>query len=237
MERRDVLKVLAGGTAGAVLAGTVGFGAASVWADDNNAKCERNGKVKQYPSSHFYKDGVLDQEAAFAAFFEMFEALNYSLTDTLRGNKDFWVADFGLGDFGRVGMGGIFWVNDKEHNYFAHEIYLLPNQMIPEHFHLPAEDMPAKYESWQVRYGSIYCCGKGGTKTDELVKLLPPSQIADNAITCFDCREMKVGDYAALSGLGDPHFMMGGPNGAIVTEYGSWHSFKGLGFTNKKAHA
>ena len=33
-------------------------------------------------------------------------------------------------------MGGIFWVNDPEYGYFAHAIYLLPGQMIPEHAHV-----------------------------------------------------------------------------------------------------
>lgn len=238
MERRDVLKLMAGGTAGAVLAGTMSLGSLLGAKECKNDQCERMKDMKKkYTNADFYKDGVFQEDVAFAAYFDMFDRFNYSIEDSLRGNKDFWVAEFSVGDFENVGMGGIIWVNDKVHNYFSHEIYLLPGQMIPEHFHLPAEDMPAKFESWHVRYGSIYNFGVGGEKTDELVKLLPKSQLDDNAITCWDCKEMKTGDFASLSGIEEPHFMMGGPDGAIVSEYGSFHSFKGLGFTNKKAKA
>jgi len=38
-----------------------------------------------------------------------------------------------------------------------------------------------------------------------------------------------------LNRLEAPHFMMAGPQGAIVTEYASYHSGDGLRFTNPKA--
>jgi hypothetical protein len=57
--------------------------------------------------------------------------------------------------------GGVFWCNEKAEGYFGHEIYLLPNQSIPEHRHLPTKDadgkaLRCKIESWQVRHGSVY---------------------------------------------------------------------------------
>ena len=62
----------------------------------------------------------------------------YPISDTLK--KKMWVLDFSLGDFARVGMAGIFWLNRQDYNYFGHEIYLLPGQMIPEHKHVKTAD-------------------------------------------------------------------------------------------------
>ena len=75
-----------------------------------------------------------------------------------------WVTDFGLGDFENVGMGGIFWINDPEYKYFAHAIYLLPGQMIPEHAHVKT-DFPAKHESWMVEKGWVYNFSEVGDET------------------------------------------------------------------------
>ena len=77
----------------------------------------------------------------------MFEFYGIPFTQFLEEN--FWVAEFGIGDFENVGMAGVFWVNDVEHNYFAHAIYLLPGQMIPEHAHVKTEYAP-KFETCRL---------------------------------------------------------------------------------------
>jgi D-lyxose ketol-isomerase len=199
----------------------------------------RRGTLTKYDNSRYYKaDGSFNEEAAKAAFAEMFRFHNYSLADVVNDER-FWVMDFGLGDFANVGMGGIFWLNDKEHGYFGHEIYLLPFQMIPEHSHVEAENNPAKHESWQVRNGSIFNFGEGGSKDDKQPVALPKSQLDADAITAFKCVELKAvtgaGGEAGLNRIGAWHFMMGGPEGTIVTEYASYHSGDGLRFQNKKA--
>ena len=197
--------------------------------------CGPKESLKKYPSEYFYKaDGTFDDEKAKAAFFEMFEYHGYSLTESLKTDERFWVAEFKLGDYSNVGMAGIFWVNDKEHNYFGHEIYLLPGQMIPEHSHHPAEDMPAKHEIWQVRHGSIHTLAQGGSPEDCPVEI-PKSQLDAGAITCFKAKKLEVGGEDILAKLEEPHFMIAGPEGAIVTEYASYHSGEGLRFTNPNA--
>ena len=98
---------------------------------------------KKYTNADFYKDGKFDQEAAKEAFLDMFKFYGVPYTPLME--KDIWFTDFGLGDFENVGMGGIFWVNDPEYGYFAHAIYLLPGQMIPEHAHVKTA-FPAKHK-------------------------------------------------------------------------------------------
>ncbi len=240
MNRRDMLKFVSG-SAFAAAAGSVVNGSkaeeSAVYAPVSNAEKKGCKTMKKYTNADFYKNGVFQEDVAFQAYYDLFESLGYSLIDKMKGNPEFWVLDFGLGDFEHVGMGGIIWFNNKEFRYFGHDIFLLPGQMIAEHFHLAAEDMPAKHESWQVRYGSIFNFSVGGEKKPSVLAMLPKSQLDDNAISCFQFKEMNVGDMDSLSGIGDPHFMMGGKEGAIVTEYACWHSGMGLNFTNKKIKA
>ena len=196
----------------------------------------RGRNLTKHPNDYYYKDGKFSDEAGRAAYKELFDFHRYSLGESVLKSKDFWVLEFGLGDFSNVGMAGIFFVNDKEHNYFGHAIYLLPGQMIAEHKHLPAEGMAAKHECWQVQHGQIWTFAEGGTAADlpSDVKL-PESQ--DGIITSFKTKKLVVGDMDFLSALEAPHFMMAGPEGAIVMEYASYHSGDGLRFINPKAKA
>lgn len=207
---------------------------------------EKPAKIEKKPNSTYYNhDGSFNEEAAKVAYAELFEFHKYSLTEpilsgaentSLCGDK-LWILDFNLGDFTNVGMAGVFFVNDKEYKYFAHEIYLLPFQMIPQHTHVESEGLPAKHEAWQVRHGDVWTFSKGGNEAD-LVKYPPDvaealqSQLNAKAVQCFNGKHLKLGEMNALSGLNEPHFMIAGPHGAIVSEYASYHSFDGLVLTN-----
>jgi D-lyxose ketol-isomerase len=215
MNRREML----GTAAGALAAAACG----------SSAQAAEKKTVPQFTNEMFYKNGQFDQEAGKKAFLELFKYHNYSMADSLKDNADFWVADFKQNDFANTGMGGIFWVNDKEHGYFGHEIFLLPGQMLVEHSHVPAEGKPAKHECWQVRHGSIHTFGEGPATVPCPVKL-PESQ--KKHIVSKNASKLEVGQMGFLNRLEAPHFMVGGPDGAIVTEYASFHSGDGLRFTN-----
>lgn len=191
-------------------------------------KTVKNEKMytKKYSNADFYTNGVFNKEIALKAYLDMFEFYGVPYTDLMK--KEMWVTDFGLGDFEHVGMGGIFWVNDAEHNYFGHEIYLLPNQMIVEHAHVATPGHAAKFESWLVRNGSCYNYSIGDATPNAPV--LPASQ--KNHITVSHFVKMKVGDIVPLAKLESKHFLFAGNNGLIVTEFGSYHDGKGLRFTN-----
>lgn len=184
-------------------------------------------KLPKYKNEDFYKDGKFQVEKAKQAYFDMMAAYGYPAPESLRTNM--WATDFGLGDFVNVGMGGIFWVNFQETGYFAHEIYLLPKQMIVEHGHEATAKGKAKMESWHVRHGGIYTLGEEGGPIPADLKL-PKSQ--EKFITVTKCYEMKPGDIRTLNRVGAKHFMMGGAEGAIVSEYASFHDNDGLRFTN-----
>ena len=187
-------------------------------------------KVKTYQSTEFYdKDGKFLAEKAREAYFDMFRRFGYPISETLK--KSMWVNDFNLGDFANVGMGGIFWLNRQDFGYFGHEIYLLPGQMIPEHCHLPTDKGPAKMESWQPRRGMIYTFGEG-EPTPEFTEKIPQSQRA--LVKSHHCKPLQLDEVGDLNRREAWHFMVAGPEGALVTEYGTFHDMAGLRFSNPK---
>jgi D-lyxose ketol-isomerase len=224
MSRRKLISGTAA-VAGAALAGPLGNTLAAAQ-PKVGAK-----KVKIYSNSDFYNAaGEFQAEQAKEAYFDMFRRFGYTISDTLK--KGIWVLDFHLNDFANVGMAGIFWLNRQDFGYFGHEIYLLPGQMIPEHQHLATEKGPAKMESWQPRHGMIYTFGEG-EPTPELLSKIPASQ--RDVVKSQHCKPLTVDEVGDLNRREAWHFMVAGPQGALVTEYGTFHDMAGLRFSNPKA--
>jgi len=184
--------------------------------------------VKQSNKGFYKADGTFDDGKAKQAYYAMMKRFGYPVYDKLK-TDDFWAIDFGLKDFVNVGMAGIFWWNDKKDGYFGHEIYLLPGQMIVEHAHVATPEAKPKMEAWQVRHGSVYVFGEGD-ETKPCPVELPESQA--KYITVKNCKVLKLGEIAALNRPEAKHFMIAGPEGAIVTEYATYHDNAGLRFTN-----
>ncbi len=218
LNRRQVLAAMAAlGVTGAAMAGGSRTGVAPA----------QEIVMSPYKNEHFYgADGKFDAEKGKAAYYELMAKYHVPVSDYLKANV--WATDFGLGDFVHAGMGGIFWVNEKDFGYFGHEIYLLPGQMIVEHAHV-ATDKPAKMESWQVRNGWVYLFGEGA-ESPEAAKLIPESQ--QKFTTARNVNRLDVGGAVRLAAIGQKHFMMGGSEGALVTEYATYHDGAGLRFTN-----
>jgi hypothetical protein len=183
--------------------------------------------MKIAKNADFYQDGRFDAVAAKQAYFDLMRHHHYPIVDRLK-TDDFWATDFALGDFAHVGMGGVFWWNDKENGFFGHEIFLLPGQMIVEHAHVKTETKP-KMEAWQTRHGMVYLFGEGPAGGTCPVTL-PASQ--DGHIICTYQRPLMPGEVVPLKVAEQKHFMLAGPDGAIVTEYASYHDGAGLRFTN-----
>ncbi|MDO4570265.1 MAG: hypothetical protein Q4D38_07780 [Planctomycetia bacterium] len=228
MDRRTMMKVSAVALGGAALGMDNAAEAARFRRTTTVSKGEN--ALKVYPNEFFYdKDGNFLQEKARQAFYEMFEYYNYPTSDFLSENV--WFVDFGLGDFANCGMGGIFWLNREDFRYFGHDIYLLPGQMIAEHRHVKT-DYPAKMESWQVRYGTVYNWSEG---EETVPAISAPAESQKEFVHCKNCELLKVGDIRHLGELEKWHFLQAGPEGTIVTEYANYHDGAGLRFSNPKA--
>jgi D-lyxose ketol-isomerase len=221
LNRRSLLAGVATVAAGAALAPNVGA--------EEPTCCA--GEVKTYAQADFYDaDGQFLMDKARQAYEDMFRRFHYPISETLK--KEMWILEFGLGDFSRVGMAGIFWLNRQDYNYFGHEIFLLPGQMIPEHCHLKTAKGAPKMESWQPRRGMIYTFGEGDA-TPEYLEQIPPSQ--RDLVKSRRCTPLGIDEIGHLNRLTAWHFMVAGPEGALVTEYGTFHDMDGLQFSNPKA--
>jgi D-lyxose ketol-isomerase len=194
----------------------------------------------------FYKaDGAFDADVAKKAYYDMMAAYNYPIPQILKG-KDFWVSDFVDRNFEKVGMAGIFWKNehdtygkddgytgdfkDKLYGYLGHEIYLLPGQMIPEHRHIGGnEGFGPKMEAWHIRYGSVEFFGeyKGAGNETPIADMPADQKPCGFGEAWFKSKfvaKRTAGDIYALENPESWHFQRAGPNGAIVSEYATYHN-------------
>lgn len=222
MDRREALGRMAV-TAGAAVVAASGLS----FAADKQAEAK---KVKKYHNADFYTNGKFDVEKAKQAYWDMMNRFSYPIVPRLKDPKvGMWVADFGLGRFAEVGMAGIFWWNDEKYHYFGHEIYLLPGQMIPEHGHAQLPNVAPKMEAWHVRHGMVYLFSDG-PESAGAEQRIPASELKFTT-----CRHVKPHHPGEVEGLNRPeakHFMLGGAEGAIVTEYATYHDGGALRFTN-----
>jgi len=212
----------------------------------------------------FYKaDGSFDGPAAKDAYFAMMNVYNYPIPEILKTDT-FWTSDFVQRDFEHLGMGGIFWMNqkakygeigsksykgdfkDQTFGYLGHEIYLLPGQMLPEHNHIGGGDgFGPKMETWHIRHGSVKFFGQhqGEAKERPITELPKADRPCGFGQDWFKSKyfvEMGAGGIYTLNDPESWHFMVAGPNGAIVSEYATYHnhvqfSKPGMIFDSSKA--
>ena len=212
------------------------IGISSTSCCDSQQKCATTNKennmttktpyVKKYTNADYYKDGKLQADVVLRAYEEMLAHYGIELSKFMRDNL--WITDFELGDFENMGMAGFFWVNDPEAKYFGHEIYLLPGQMIAEHYHVSTEGFDAKMESWVVKKGMCYNFSIG--------------EVTPNAPAVPECQEVNrvarsfivqnINEIIHLKKIETPHFLMAGDGGAVVLELASFHDGAGLRFSN-----
>ena len=226
MNRRDAICL----AAGTVAAGATLLSGCKEKPTTTTTKKTKSGEsFMNLSNDHFYNaDGSFNTEKAKEAFYAMMEHYNHPIVDRLKG-EEFWAVDFGLGRFAEVGMAGIFWINNLEDNYFGHEIYLLPGQRIPEHSHVKTDITGPKMEAWQVRNGMIYTYAEG-TPTPGAEDDIPE---AEKEFWIAKTRtKLMPGELAKLEKAETMHWMMAGPDGAIVTEYATYHDGNALRFSN-----
>jgi D-lyxose ketol-isomerase len=185
-----------------------------------------------YKNGDFYdSQGKFDEKAAKDAYFRLVETAGMPISDNLR--KNLAVTDFGLGRFAEVGLGMLMWLNEKEANYASIEVFLLPNQMIPEHWHvaLEGEGVKPKMESWIVRYGQTFTYGEG-EPTPKLSVQIHDSEA--KFVTVRHETPLKVGEVTGIKRAGEKHWQQAGPDGVIFSEVSTYHAGAAVKFTDPK---
>jgi hypothetical protein len=174
-----------------------------------------------FNNADFYKDGKFDAEAAKDAIITLIKHYNFPLNAKTR--EQLWVSDYGTGKFTEVGLAAIMVVNEERDRYMLQAIFLLPGQMLPEHWHeKPAGDAPAKMEGWYVHNGSTYTVGEGEDNLAAFPEIKIPA--SHSAVTARHATKLTPGEFSKLSKVLEHHWQIAGPQGAILYEVANLHT-------------
>jgi D-lyxose ketol-isomerase len=190
----------------------------------------RAGKSARLDNQQVYDaSGQFNPEAAKRVYLDFLKQSGYPVNDTIA--KKLFVTDFGLGRFTEAGLGVIVWWGDEKYNYSGLDAFLLPGQIIPEHWHVKLKDVPEKMEAWLVRYGEVYAYAEG-VPTPNMKARLAPADAAHATVKSE--RILRVGDIAGISRPLEKHWMQAGPQGAVFTEFSTFHTGEAVKFTDPK---
>ena len=191
----------------------------------NKTKGEEAGNkdsiVLKFDNANFYTGGKFNEEAAKDAVLGLMKYYQYPVTENTR--SQLWVSDYGAGRFTELGLAAIMYVNDTEDLYMLQDMFLLPNQMLPEHWHEKPESFPAKMEGWFVRNGMSYIVGEG----DDNLNLFPDIKIPAchaGGVTVKHAVKTLPGEFVPLSRMYSHHWQFAGQQGAIITEVANIHA-------------
>ena len=210
INRRDVLK--AGGIGMAMAAGAA-----------SNAQAAEKGKFV-IKNEQFYKDGKFDEEAGKDAVIALMKFHGYPVFEGIR--EKIWVGDYGLGQFTKLGLASVMFMNNEQDRYMLMDLFLMPGQMLPEHWHLATEKNPAKREGWLVRYGLSYIVGEGEPNIPP--EVVVPKCHMGGEVTTKHVVAAKPGMFVPLNREGARHWQFAGPEGAIITEVANVHDNAGV---------
>jgi len=142
-----------------------------------------------------------------------------------------WVSDYGLGHFTEVGLAAFQFMNEEKGNYLQMDLFLLPNQMLPEHYHLKTDKAREKMEGWLCRYGRSYVYGEG-PRTENMHAKIPAFE--KEWVSVFHEVRINPGQSAHLARPTSRHWQFAGPEGVILTEVGTFHDGAGVRHSDPK---
>jgi len=174
-----------------------------------------------FNNDDFYKKGVFQPEKAKDAVISLMKYHKYPVNKSTR--ELLWVSDYGTGHFTELGLAAIMYANDTTNLYMLQDLFLLPNQMLPEHWHeKPQGELPAKMEGWLVRHGKSYIAGEGEDTFYAYPTLRVP-ECHTGGVTVKHVEAAFEGDFLPLSRVYSHHWQIAGDKGAIMTEVANVH--------------
>ena len=190
-----------------------------------------------FNNADFYgADGKFNVERAKDAVLEFCRYHRYPIYPGMR--EQLFVTDYNLGQFTSVGLACIFFANHiaGDASYMMLEIFLLPNQMLAEHWHEKPEDprVPQKNEGWLVRWGRSYVVGEGSANLASVGVTVPAIH---GDVTTHHCIVADPGNFVHLVRVGSRHWQLAGREGAIITEVANAHDGGSVRHTNPTADA
>jgi D-lyxose ketol-isomerase len=140
-----------------------------------------------------------------------------SLVVTARERTQIEVADFGLSEFTRSGLGVLVYVNTQR--CCAKELAMWPRQTCPEHRHPTVGGQPGKEETFRCRWGTVYLYVEGASAAKPQCR--PPAG-REAAYTVWHEVVLKPGEQYTIM-PDTKHWFQAGDDGAVVSEF-STHS-------------
>lgn len=104
------------------------------------------------------------------------------------------------------------------------DLFLLPGQMLPEHWHLDGETNPAKLEGWLIRHGESYIVGAGEDNLNKFPEIKIPECHMNGTVTTKHVVLATAGSFTSQDILYSKHWQFGGTEGAIITEVANVHT-------------
>lgn len=224
--RRTVLKA----------AGTLAAAASTSAIAQAENCCSAAGEAKsklEFNNADFYADGKFQIEKAKDAILALCKHHGYPVFPNLRENL--WISDYNIGQFAKLGLAACLFVNSVEDGYMLLDIYLLPGQMLPEHWHVAGEGNPAKREGWLVRHGLSHIVGIGEPNLGKDVVI--PKCHFDGQVTVQHETVATPGTFVKLAQVESRHWQLGGPEGAIITEVANVHTNSAVRHTDPVLNA
>lgn len=176
-----------------------------------------------FQNEDFYTDGEFDAEKAKDGVLKLCKQFGYPIFPELK--KNLWVSDYGAGEFAKLGLAAYLFENHAEDGtYMLMDVFLLPNQMLPEHWHLEGDYGITKNEGWLIRWGKSYVVGVGENNMDEYPQIKVPSFHCGGTTKTHHVVEATPGTFVPLAKLESRHWQYGGPQGAILSEVANYHT-------------
>jgi len=137
------------------------------------------------------------------------------------------VADFGLSEFEKTGLGVLVYVNTLR--CCAKELAMWPRQTCPEHRHPNVGGQPGKEETFRCRWGKVFLY-VSGAKTPH-PQCRPPAG-REASYTVWREVVLNPGDQYTIT-PNTPHWFQAGDEGAVVSEFSTHSTDENDIFTDK----
>ncbi len=140
-----------------------------------------------------------------------------SLVITPAEHHQIEVADFGLSEFTRTGLGVLVYVNTQR--CCAKELAMWPRQTCPEHLHPSVGGQPGKEETFRCRWGTVYLYVEGQPTASPHCR---PPVGRESTYTIWHEVVLQPGEQYTIF-PDTKHWFQAGDQGAVVSEF-STHS-------------
>ena len=189
-------------------------------------------QIPTFDNEFFYESGKFSEEKAKDAIIALCRYHRYPVFPGFR--EKLWVFDYGTGEFAKLGLACYTFVNHVagQYSYMLSNLFLLPNQMLPEHWHEIPENKECaqKDEGWAIQWGRSYVVGIGEANLPAEVVI--PKCHANGTTTVSHCIVADPGTFVPLTEVGTRHWQFGGREGVILTEVANCHDDKSVRHTD-----